>query len=114
MARYLGAQASARDVVVIPVAVIGGNFWGYAWQLYTAISQYAYSPTRPVLILSRPATPQLMARLGAASGVWVISYRGVSPTEVLPGCVPEAPVNFFPVAELYRVHIPEAPAVLRF
>jgi uncharacterized membrane protein len=105
VAQFVGEHVGPGQVVVIPVAVVDGDWWGYAWQLYTAISHYAYSPDRSILILNRPATPALLAQLHDAPGVWLLSYRGVSPAEVLPGCSPGPSVELWPVAVAFPVTI---------
>jgi uncharacterized membrane protein len=85
-ARMFNADVGADDVVIVRSS---GVWDWYHAVLYSAITHYApdelHAP-RPLLVLTKPAPPQLVAQLARAGRVWIIS-GGEDPEleELIPG-----------------------------
>jgi hypothetical protein len=72
MGRYLAAHARPDE----PLVFAGPTSW-YAQSLCIAALHYGHEPSRAVLILDRPATPQLLRELtrGRSTTVWLAQGR---------------------------------------
>jgi mannosyltransferase len=86
LVRELNVAAGARDVLLFTVA--SQDDWYHA-VLYGAVTHYAPPDkrNRPLVVLTQPATPDVVARLHSAPRVWVISGGADPPVVRL---IPEA------------------------
>jgi uncharacterized membrane protein len=89
------------DVVVYASA--DRDDW-YAGAMYLGVSHYTRHPSGPIVLLTRPASSDLMKNLRRADTIWLIAGSAdVPPDKLLPGTVVRQRVNFPDIGELYEL-----------
>jgi hypothetical protein len=101
--------ASPRDVLVVPFRSQQEN-WEDAL-LLAGLQRYSAHPDRPVLVLSRPISADVLAELRAAPGAWLVT--GQSPPQVdqyLPGAAGETSLWTLNACSAVKLVLPQSPA----
>jgi hypothetical protein len=104
--------ASPQDVLVVPFESRKQN-WEDALML-VGLQRYSVHPDRPVLVLSEPLTPQVLAQLRAAPGAWFLTTAQHSPVDwYVPGAGGESSMWAPGAGSLMKLTLGSPPATAK-
>jgi uncharacterized membrane protein len=101
--------ASSQDVLVVPFGSQQEN-WEDAL-LLAGLQRYSAHPDRPVLVLSKPISAELLAQLRQAPTAWFLSASSPAPVDqFLPGAGAETSIWALNACTLMKLVLPPTPS----
>lgn len=109
-AAQLDARASADDLLIFHQKF--GDTWSNT-MLQSANSHYSKMPLRPMLVLTEPATSEVLSQIRAAKAAWLVRYKDNVPMQQFLGNVrTEIVVDVPSVGQAVRLDFTDPPATM--